>query len=264
MTTRKRIIKKGGSDYANVTDKFTILDNAIKHVKGGCSSYSDVNSSYMLSETKGGGKNNKKGGCSSYSDVNASYMLSETKGGGRNNKKGGCSSYADVNASYMLSETKGGRRYKKGGSDLLTQTQGIINNFNDILYNQPPAQQAPPPQPLAPPAPAPAKPVPAPAKPPQQQASAKPAPAPPAPAPQASKGGCPCNSGKSGGAIELAPFAAAVALMAARYMSDSNILDDIIEEPKSKSMSKSKPKSTPKTKSTPKPKSKTTSKKSKY
>jgi len=246
MSVRKRIIKKGGRDYANVTDKFTILDNAIKHVKGGCSSYADVNSSYMLSETKGGGrKNNKKGGCSSYSDVNASYMLSETKGGGRNNKKGGCASYADVNASYMLSETKGGRKYKKGGSDLLTQTQGIINNFNDILYNQSPAQQASPPQPPAPApatAPAPAKPVP---------------PAPPATAP-ASKGGCPCNSGKSGGAIELAPFAAAVALMAARYMADSNILDDIIEEPKSKSMSKSKPKSTSK------PKSKTTSKKSKY
>jgi hypothetical protein len=148
----------------------------------------------------------------------------------------------------MLSETKGGgRKNKKGGSDLLTQTQGIINNFNDILYNQSPA-------------PAPAPSAQASAKPPQQQASVPPQQQ--APALQASKGGCPCNSGKSGGAIELAPFAAAVALMAARYMSDSNILDDIIEEPKSKSMSKSKPKSTPKPKS--KTTSKTTSKKSKY
>ena len=55
--------KKGGC-YGNVSDNYMLLENAINQVKtsGGCREFADINSSYMLTETKGGRKNTKKGG----------------------------------------------------------------------------------------------------------------------------------------------------------------------------------------------------------
>ena len=170
----------------------------------------------------------------------------------------------------MITDTKkgGNRKYKKGGNfDLLSTIRDLYNRSNALFGNnaQPPAAapaSAPPPP--APPAP---------------QASA-----PQASAPQAQKGGnrkykqggnldllyktnallsnnggCGCSTNmKKGGAIELAPFAAAVALMAARYMAD---IDEIKPKPNTKSVSKPNTKSVskPKTKSVSKPKTKTKS-----
>ena len=182
MVVVKKTIKKGGcSSFANVSDNYTLLEDALKQIKGG-----------------------KKGGCSSYANVNDNYTLLEDalkqiKGG---NRKGGCSSYANVNDNYMISEVQktGGRKNKKGGSfDLLSTGNSLLKYLNNDATLPPPAPQAP----QAPPA------------------------QPAQPAPQAQpvvkggnrRGGCGCSSSGTmmkGGTVELAPFAAAVALMAAR------------------------------------------------
>ena len=206
MTLRKRINKKGGCEYASVSDNYNLLEDALNQIK-------------------------TKGGCTSYADVNSSYMITDTKKGGN-------------------------RKYKKGGNfDLLSTSRDLFNRSNALFGNN---AQPPP----APPASAP----------------------PPPPAPQAQKGGnrkykqggkldllyktnallsnnggCGCSTNmKKGGAIELAPFAAAVALMAARYMAD---IDEIKPKPNTKSVSKPKTKSVskPNTKSVSKPKTKTKS-----
>ena len=222
MTLRKRINKKGGCEYASVSDNYNLLENALNQIK-------------------------TKGGCTSYADVNSSYMITDTKKGGN-------------------------RKYKKGGNfDLLSTSRDLFNRSNALFGNnaQPPAAASapPPPAPPAPPAP---------------QASAPQASAPQAPQAQkggnikykqggkldllyktnallSNNGGCGCSTNmKKGGAIELAPFAAAVALMAARYMAD---IDEIKPKPNTKSVSKPKTKSVskPNTKSVSKPKTKTKS-----
>jgi len=115
-------------------------------------------------------KPRKKGGC--YGSVSDNYMLLENA---INQVKtsGGCREFADVKSSYMLTETKGAgkniKKTKKGG-DLLSMGNNLLQKTTDLL-NQP----------------------------------------------QQKQGGCGCSTRK-GGAVELAPFAAAVALMAARVM----------------------------------------------
>jgi hypothetical protein len=218
MALRKRLNKKGGSNYANVSDNYNLLDNTIKQIKGGT---------------------NKRGGCK-YASVSDNYNLLEDaikqiKGG---NRKGGCVSYADVNSSYMITDAKkGGNRTRKGG-DLLSMGQNLFNQINSSVQSTP--QQALAPQALAP------------------QAVAPQAVAPQAVAPVKTggnrRGGCGCSNSprmRKGGAIELAPFAAAVALMAARYMTDIDVLEPIDSHKSSrkspvKSQSKSRVKKTTK------------------
>jgi len=207
--------------------------------KGGCSEYAELtNQTYTLLDKalKGG----KRGGCHSYGDANASsYMLSQEKKGG---KRGGFT-YGDANASsYMLANKKGGKR----GGDLVSNLQNL---YGTITSSSAPAPSA------TPSAPAPSATTPS--------ATTAPAPSATTPATPASKGGCGCHSSirnvRKGGAIELAPFAAAVALMAARYMSDvKNFDDDIFNSLSPKSKSK---KSTTKPKSATKPKTKSSTKK---
>lgn len=112
-------------------------------------------------------KPRKKGGC--YGNVSDNYMLLENA---INQVKtsGGCREYADINSPYMLTETKGAGKNNKKGGDLLSMGNDLLQKTNNLL-NQVPQKQ----------------------------------------------GGCGCSSRK-GGAVELAPFAAAVALMAARVM----------------------------------------------
>ena len=111
MALRKRLNKKGGCEYASVSDNYNLLTDTIKQIKGG----------------------NKKGG-SKYASLSDNYNLLEDaikqiKGGNKNNRKGGCTSYADVNSSYMISETKtGGNRHRKGG-DLWSTGTDIINKL---------------------------------------------------------------------------------------------------------------------------------------
>jgi len=216
MALRKRLNKKGGSEYANVSDNYNLLENTIKQIKGGT---------------------NKRGGCK-YASVSDNYNLLEDaikqiKGG---NRKGGCVSYADVNSSYMITDAKkGGNRTRKGG-DLLSMGKNLFNQINSSIQ---PTSSTP------------------------QQALAPQAVAPQAVAPQAvapvktggnRRGGCGCSKTqrmRKGGAIELAPFAAAVALMAARYMTDIDVLDTIDSRKSSrkspvKSQSKSRVKKTTK------------------
>jgi len=147
MTLRRKSTKKGGCEYANVSDNYNLLNDAIKQVKtGGCRSYADVNSSYMLTETKTGG-GRRKGGSDLLSMSNS--LLKTTND---------------------LISKQGGRKNKKGGSDLLSMSNSLLKSTNDLISKQ---------------------------------------------------GGCAC-SGSKGGAVELAPFAAAVALMGARYFSEFN------------------------------------------
>ncbi len=221
MTLRRRT-NKGGCDYANVSDNYNLLENAInkQSLKGGCSSFADVNSSYMLTDKKGG---------------NYRSLLKETEN--------------------ILK--KGGNRHKRGGNNLLSQGISLYNSFNGFSSEQP----SPVPTPSAPTPSAPA-PTPTSAAKPQTPAKLQ---APLASVtggkkggkctsysdvnasymisqPNNSKGGsCGCAPKRNGGAIELAPFAAAVALMAARYMTDVNDLDFNIKSSKSKLLSKQKP-----------------------
>jgi hypothetical protein len=118
MTLRRKQTKKGGCEYANISDNYNLLTDAIKQVK----------------------------------------------------TTGGCRSYADVNSSYMLTETKGGKRKTKKGGDLLSVSNTLLKSTTDLINQQ--------------------------------------------------KGGCGCS--KRGGAAELAPFAAAVALMGARFFIELN------------------------------------------
>lgn len=174
MTLRKRINKKGGCDYASVNDNYNLLEDAIKQIKGGrCNQYSDVNSSYMLTDIK--------------------------KGGNRRCKKGG-------NFDLLSS-----------GTALLKQTTDLLGNTASL------SPQATQPQvSLAPQASVPTASVPKASATQVSQTSA-----PQASVPTTSikggnrRGGCGCTQ-KKGGAVELAPFAAAVALLAARYMTDMN------------------------------------------
>jgi hypothetical protein len=202
MTLRKSINKKGGSEYASVSDNYNLLENALNQIKtkGGCSSYADVNSSYMITDIKkGGNKKYKKGGNFDLLSTGKDLLSRSNSLFGNNFQsqepaKAQAPEQESVTAQAPTSQKGGTRKYKKGGNidllstgkDLLTQTTNLLNNT----------------------------------------------------------GGCGCStkSMKKGGAIELAPFAAAVALLAARYMTD---IDEMKPTLSSKSVSKkvSKPKS---------------------
>ena len=181
MALRKRLNKKGGCEYANVSDNYNLLEDAIKQIKGG-------------------NKNNRKGGCTSFADVNSSYMITETKTGGNRSRKGG---------------------------DLWSTGKDIFNKFPIIAQQSPSQPVAPVASPVAPVAPVVAT-----------EAETKGG---------NRRGGCRCSASQSmrkGGAIELAPFAAAVALMAARYMTDMDIIEPMGSR---KSSTKSPVKKTTKT-----------------
>jgi hypothetical protein len=184
MALRKRLNKKGGCEYANVSDNYNLLEDTIKQIKGG----------------------NRKGG-REYASVNNNYNLLEDaikqiKGG---NRKGGCSSFADVNSSYMISETKTGgcgcsntQRMRKGG-DLISMGQNLFNQLQNTTNQQPSIV-------------------------PQEKVDVA------SVVTDEKKGGYRRSTSQrihKGGAIELAPFAAAVALMAARYMTDIDIHEPI-------------------------------------
>ena len=161
-------------------------------------------------------KTKKKGGCSTPADVNASYMLIDnppttTKGGSLKKKRGGCSTPADVNDSYMLNDlinktttttttTKGGSlRRRRGGNCSL---YADVNKSYMLDSQTPPTTTKGGSFDLA-----------------NQTASLisktqeilK------------SQGGCGCSVRK-GGSVELAPFAAAVTLLAARYFTDEQLM----------------------------------------
>jgi len=158
-------------------------------------------------------KTKKRGGCSSYADVNASYSLapSATKGGSLR-RRGGCSTPAGVNDSYMLNDllktpptSTGGSLRRRGGSCLNPAdvnssymldtpkttggTRRVRKGGNDLASQTASLIS-------------------------QTQALLS------------TKGGCGCNSvgGKKGGSVELAPFAAAVTLLAARYFTDEQLM----------------------------------------
>ena len=169
MSLRKN--KKGGRDFANVSDNYNLLQDALKQIKGGCSSYADANASYMLTDTK--------------------------KGGSRRYKKGG----------NLISS----------GSSLMNLAKQMSGNNTDIIpvvNNNVVATPATTTTPAVATTTAPAVAT--------------------ATAPVVTKGGkrnggcgCSATNRKNGGAVELAPFAAAVALMAARYMTDINDMKSI-------------------------------------
>lgn len=230
MSLLKKINNKkyGGVDFASVNDNYTLLEDALKQIKhGGCSSYADVDSSYMLSDTK------------------------NIKGGGR--------------------MKKGGYDILSMGQNLLSQTKTILNNYDNTTpvkqstldnVSLPPSQQVqqavstttqPVQQPASTATTQPSQQVSTATQPVQASVSS-------AEVKGGRNGGCNCGRMmKRGGALELAPFAAAVALLAARYMNDFNPedIDDILSgnlSPKSilKSTPKSTLKSTPKSISSPK------------
>ena len=156
----------------------------------------------------------KKRGGSSYADVNASYSLtSSTSKGGSKKNRGGCSTPAGVNDSYMLNDllktpptSTGGSLRRRGGKCLnpadvnssymldtpKTTTGGTrrIRKGGNDLASQTASLIS------------------------QTQALLS------------TKGGCGCNSvgGNKGGSVELAPFAAAVTLLAARYFTDEQLM----------------------------------------
>jgi len=149
-------------------------------------------------------KNTKRGGnrCS-YANITDNYNLLEDAI--KQVKMGGCE-YADINTSYMLNEPKvtGGRRnYKKGG-DLFTMGQNLLQQTTNILNQQQQQQSS------------------------QLQASTVSQPQPLKVDDTVKQGGCGCGRKnlRKGGAVELAPFAAAVALLAARYMVDEGLMTD--------------------------------------
>ena len=268
MTLRKRTNKKGGDFFANLSDNANnLLANALNLKRGGCKSYADVNSSYMLTDEKavvGGSmrKNNRRGGCTSYADVNSSYMISDEKtscGGGR------------------------ARNYKKRGGDVTALLMNLMDRLpgtsttaapvapvqNQLLpeqnVKQPQVEQQQQKQ--------------------QVQAPASASTPAPASTPVAEvktggkrcnnrRGGCGCSASTSslkGGYVELAPFAAATALLAARYVADlddmnfnyktfSKSLSKSVSKPKTASKSVSKPKTASKSVSKPKTASKSVSK----
>ncbi len=138
--------------------------------------------------------------------------LKTKKIGGSLKNRGGCSTPADVNASYMLNDllktpptSKGGSLRRRGGNCLnpadvnssymldtpKTTTGGrrVKKGGNDLASQT--ASLISQTQSLL-----------------------------------SSKGGCGCNSvgGKKGGSVELAPFAAAVTLLAARYFTDEELM----------------------------------------
>ena len=217
MTLRKSINKKGGCEYASVSDNYTLLENALNQIKtkGGCTSYADVNSSYMITDTKkGGNRKYKKGGNIDLLSTGKDLFTKSNALFGNNNFQATPQATVQATAPVTVQATpqataiaqKGGnRKYKKGGNlDLLSAGKDLLYNTNAILANN------------------------------LLYESKK-------------NGGCNCSSKmRKGGAIELAPFAAAVALLAARYMAD---IDEIKPTPKSKSVSKSVSKPKSKTKS---------------
>jgi hypothetical protein len=238
---KKRVIRKGGSlkkggcsQNAAINDSYNLLDDAIKKTTGGKKggSYANVNDNYMLNQKTTGGKKGgcyanvndnymlidqkttggKKGGC--YANVNDNYMLTDQKTTG--GKKGG--SYANVNDSYMLTQKKTGG--KKKGGNLFSMGKTLFNSVlteNNGQAIPPPVQSVvdtPPPPVSAPPAP----PVPPPVSAQPQTAVAT--------TPAVTKGGrgrrnagCGCQGTKKGG-FDLAPFAAAVTLLATRLMTE--------------------------------------------
>ena len=204
---------------------------------------------------------NKKGGCREYANISDDYnllldALKQKVGGSRSRQnKGGCSSYADVDSSYMISEAKkvgGSRSRQKKGGDMWNITRDMLNTGSTIFSSQPTQAAAPKavaPQAAAPKAVAPQAVAPQAVAP---KAVAPQAVAPKAVAPQAAvahnpvakggnrRGGCGCSTtqrNRKGGAIQLAPFAAAVALLTARYVANNDILFD---EDSRKKSSKSK------------------------
>jgi hypothetical protein len=159
-------------------------------------------------------KTKKRGGCSSYADVNASYSLdTQISKGGSLKRRGGCSTPAGVNDSYMLNDllktpptSTGGSLRRRGGNCLKpadvnssymldtpkTTTGGYrrVRKGGSDLASQTASLIS------------------------QTQALLS------------TKGGCGCNSvgGNKGGSVELAPFAAAVTLLAARYFTDEQLM----------------------------------------
>lgn len=114
-------------------------------------------------------------------------------------KKAGCTGYANVTDDYMLynaatatpSKATGGARRRRGGN---TQVPDFIGKASDMLNSLIP--QAPQATPQATP----------------QTGGAR-------------RGGCTssCSASRKGGAIELAPFAASLAFLAARMSIDDKI-----------------------------------------
>ena len=113
-------------------------------------------------------------------------------------KKAGCTGYANVTDDYMLynaatatpSKATGGARRRRGGDNL--GLSGAMEKVSDVLGSLIPQVQAPPQAP--------------------QTGGAR-------------RGGCTssCSASRKGGAIELAPFAASLAFLAARMSIDDKI-----------------------------------------
>jgi hypothetical protein len=130
----------------------------------------------------------KKAGCTTYADVNSEYMLFPSattqtpKTGGR---KGGNSFANDLmSLTDMLKQSKGGN--KKGGS-FANDAVSFLKNMSSTASTMASTQQSVTPSvPVA-----------------------------------TTKAGC-GSCAKKGGAIELAPFAAALAFLATRFATDKN------------------------------------------
>jgi len=169
-----------------------MLEKQKKQRRGGnCHNYAGVNDAYMLYQDAA--KTVAKGGC--YADTKASFMLLPkqepqqlTKGGYLNNN--------ELDALTLQTKNLLRKQAKKGGNlgfgidtalNAINQASAVITGNNQSAIAQPAIAQP---------------------------AVAAPAVAQPA---VAAKGGCGC---KKGGSVELAPFAAAVALLAARVLND--------------------------------------------
>lgn len=219
MSLTKKTTKRGGCSYATVNNNYNLLQDAIKQpVKTGGCDYADVKSSYNLLDIPTSIKGGRKGGkCVSYTDINSSYMLNEqpqtqNKGGRKNIKKGGYPEFINL------------------GRDLLNQTNAILNNpalnISNDSTSTPTTTQATTQT--------------------TTQATTQATTQPITPTTEATKsGGCGCSNARRnnfnrGGAVELAPFAAAIALMAARYMSDEKMmnLNEVFKSSTPKSSSK--------------------------
>jgi hypothetical protein len=147
----------------------------------------------------------RKAGCTTYADVNSEYMLfpsATTQTPKTGGKKGGNSFAKDLmSLTDMLKQSKGGN--KKGGS-FAEDAVSFLKNMSSTASTMASTQQSV-------------------------------TPSVPVATTKAGCGSCP----KKGGAIELAPFAAALAFLATRFATDKNFDMKKIMKSTDKSMNSS-------------------------
>lgn len=166
----------------------------------------------------------KKAGCHNYANVNDNYMLynaavATSKVGGRKEgrsyrggNEGTTPNGLEASANAILGLSSGVLNTVNQGISQLTGNEGF---YNSPYYQNPgaPTAQNQPQGPSVPTNPSAGTPVQAPQNPqPTAMKGGRP------------RGGCPtCNSKTKGGAVELAPFAASLAFLAARMSMDDKL-----------------------------------------